>query len=155
MILLDKLKSLENFIFNNEQKFLNKFNSIKSVSLERVSFCSEFVEYLVVTENYNFIRDSCSIQEFFIWVDEVKKLDPLFGKVKVEIPKNHQLCVHTEHCCILHGCCYGGPCPVEDGFKIQSYLCESCDPDWGNCEDENNDIWIQVSDKIKERGHIS
>jgi len=36
-------------------------------------------------------------------------------------------CVHTEHCCKLHGCKYGDDgCPVESGSKGQSYICESC-----------------------------
>lgn len=42
--------------------------------------------------------------------------------------------VHTEHCCIAHGCKYcDDDCPVWLGYKQQSYLCESCtcwdDPD--------------------------
>lgn len=37
--------------------------------------------------------------------------------------------VHTEHCCILHGCEYdaGSDCPVESGQKKQSFMCEWCD----------------------------
>ena len=36
--------------------------------------------------------------------------------------------VHTEHCCIFHGCKYGyEDCPVESGVKAQSYPCEECD----------------------------
>ncbi len=39
-------------------------------------------------------------------------------------------CVHTEHCCIEHGCKYGeeDACPVWLGYKPQSYPCESCEP---------------------------
>ena len=41
-------------------------------------------------------------------------------------PENRR-CVHTEHCCILHGCKYGDRyCPVEYGERRQSYLCETC-----------------------------
>ena len=42
-------------------------------------------------------------------------------------PKNNR-CVHTEHCCILHGCKYGDgdECPVENKTKSQSHLCEFC-----------------------------
>lgn len=40
---------------------------------------------------------------------------------------NRQTDVHTEHCCVEHGCKYGNrDCPVETGTKIQSYPCESC-----------------------------
>ena len=39
-------------------------------------------------------------------------------------------CVHTEHCCVHHGCKYrDANCPVELGIKIQSYPCEDCDRD--------------------------
>ncbi len=40
---------------------------------------------------------------------------------------NKNKCVHTEHCCILHGCKYNDDdCPVENNIKPQSCLCESC-----------------------------
>jgi hypothetical protein len=36
-------------------------------------------------------------------------------------------CVHTEHCCLKHGCKYGDDdCPVESGAKLQSFDCEAC-----------------------------
>ncbi len=36
--------------------------------------------------------------------------------------------VHTEHCCLRHGCCYGNPeCSVTTKFKKQSYPCETCE----------------------------
>jgi hypothetical protein len=36
-------------------------------------------------------------------------------------------CVHTEHCCLKHGCKYGDDdCPVESGAKFQSFDCEAC-----------------------------
>ena len=38
--------------------------------------------------------------------------------------------VHTEHCCIVHGCKYGlssAGCTVCDGIAPQSYPCESCE----------------------------
>lgn len=39
-------------------------------------------------------------------------------------------CVHTEHCCIVHGCKYRDKdCPVETGKAVQSYPCESCGGD--------------------------
>jgi hypothetical protein len=40
--------------------------------------------------------------------------------------------VHTEHCCIRHGCKYGyvkgafNACTVIDGRKPQSFPCETC-----------------------------
>jgi len=54
-------------------------------------------------------------------------------------------CVHTEHCCVLHGCKYGNKdCPVELGFKRQSYLCEYCDFGWENTEKENISLWKKI-----------
>jgi len=36
--------------------------------------------------------------------------------------------VHTEHCCIHHGCKYNDDdCPVETGQLPQSYPCELCE----------------------------
>lgn len=35
--------------------------------------------------------------------------------------------VHTEHCCIKHGCKYeSADCTVTSGEKVQSYLCWEC-----------------------------
>jgi len=35
--------------------------------------------------------------------------------------------VHTEHCCIEHGCKYNkSNCPVYLGYHAQSYPCELC-----------------------------
>ncbi len=45
--------------------------------------------------------------------------------------------VHTEHCCIRHGCKYGDPnCTVVSGEKRQSYKCE-------DCYEEDNDPQFQ------------
>lgn len=36
--------------------------------------------------------------------------------------------VHTEHCCLIHGCKYADEdCTVTTGKLQQSYTCESCD----------------------------
>lgn len=53
---------------------------------------------------------------------------------KVKAPKvwsipEKQKDVHTEHCCILHGCKYGEEdyhCTVVSGRKPQSHPCQSC-----------------------------
>lgn len=40
---------------------------------------------------------------------------------------NEEKCVHTEHCCAIHGCKYGDEsCPVVTGQKTQSFECEDC-----------------------------
>jgi hypothetical protein len=52
--------------------------------------------------------------------------------------------VHTEHCCIKHGCKYNDPaCPVWLGYKAQSYVCESCSFHW----DHDDDIEPQSNGK--------
>lgn len=49
-------------------------------------------------------------------------------------------CVHTEHCCYIHGCKYGDPdCPVEFGFKPQSFECEECQ------EDKKNPLMMRIN----------
>lgn len=41
--------------------------------------------------------------------------------------------VHTEHCCLRHGCKYGDDkCTVTTGKERQSYPCEDCDGYIGN-----------------------
>lgn len=41
------------------------------------------------------------------------------------------MCVHSTHCCVLHGCKYGDhDCPVYLGFINQTHACESCSLDW-------------------------
>lgn len=41
-------------------------------------------------------------------------------------------CVHSTHCCILHGCKYGDEdCPVATGIVKQEYTCESCGEYYG------------------------
>lgn len=35
--------------------------------------------------------------------------------------------VHTEHCCVIHGCKYGNTkCTVVTRKKPQSFICEDC-----------------------------
>ena len=59
--------------------------------------------------------------------------------------------VHTEHCCVIHGCKYGDKdCSVEFGFKPQSYLCESCDFMSENTEAQNVNLWQIIKNKFKE-----
>lgn len=63
---------------------------------------------------------------------------------------NSNKCVHTEHCCILHGCKYGDEnCPVELGYKKQSYLCESCDFGWKNTEAQNKKLWEEINEEFQ------
>lgn len=54
-------------------------------------------------------------------------------------------CVHTEHCCVFHGCKYGDEdCPVYLGLKKQSYPCEFC----------NEEIPTVSSEELKKRNDI-
>lgn len=46
--------------------------------------------------------------------------------VSIQEPK-HYIDVHTEHCCIRHGCKYGDEdCTVVTKKARQSYPCEDC-----------------------------
>jgi hypothetical protein len=66
--------------------------------------------------------------------------------------------VHTEHCCVIHGCKYGEEdCPVATGKQKQSYLCENC----GDFETASDTIaqWQVINDRIaqlktKERNSV-
>lgn len=45
-------------------------------------------------------------------------------------PDDQEKDVHTEHCCVIHGCKYrDDDCPVETEKLIQSFPCESCQYD--------------------------
>jgi len=58
-----------------------------------------------------------------------RQLDQL-NQPKVNSDKNRtDKDVHTEHCCIVHGCKYGNvndSCSVKTGRKVQSLLCDVC-----------------------------
>jgi len=57
-----------------------------------------------------------------------EKKDALFVVPEIDEEKKD---VHTEHCCIYHGCKYmDSSCPVYLGYKAQSYPCESCSFHW-------------------------
>lgn len=77
-------------------------------------------------------------QKFTSWndipVDRImikrEEYEKALGVSKMEPfkPVSNKKCVHTEHCCVIHGCKYGSiNCPVEHREKLQSYPCESCD----------------------------
>ena len=55
--------------------------------------------------------------------------------------------VHTEHCCLIHGCKYcSEECTVISGEKEQSFKCEECDYEdnqrsvWSKCEMSNEQM---------------
>lgn len=63
--------------------------------------------------------------------------------------------VHTEHCCIIHGCKYGHPdCTVTTGRAPQSYSCESCEDMnavWRDClglavQTSNGPVFYRLDD---------
>lgn len=61
--------------------------------------------------------------------------------------------VHTEHCCVLHGCKYGDEdCPVATATKHQSYLCESCSYEYEWLDKEKQkDIVKKLDDDVDKR----
>lgn len=57
----------------------------------------------------------------------------LGGDIVIRPEPESNRCVHTEHCCKIHGCKYGKNCPVTNGSKNQSSPCQMCseqDEDW-------------------------
>lgn len=57
-------------------------------------------------------------------------------------------CVHTEHCCRVHGCKYNDElCPVWLGRKVQSYPCEACDFEVnGHCFINDPYVYVDIND---------
>jgi hypothetical protein len=65
-------------------------------------------------------------------LNEIEEMAQKFGKPKLKREPEERQCVHTEHCCRVHGCKYSDEyCPVVLGEKSQSYLCEVCHEDYG------------------------
>ncbi len=62
--------------------------------------------------------------EAFIYFDFIEDDGALVKPKKI---KESEKCVHTEHCCVNHGCKYmHSDCPVWLGNKTQSFPCEDC-----------------------------
>ena len=56
-------------------------------------------------------------------------------------------CVHTEHCCLKHGCKYREEdCPVALGLKKQSFLCEDCIYDQHELDEKSSSIFFMEKD---------
>ncbi|ASV44386.1 hypothetical protein PBI_SCTP2_371 [Salicola phage SCTP-2] len=61
---------------------------------------------------------------------------------------NSEKDVHTEHCCIQHGCKYcDDDCPVVNGIKTQSFECEDCDHDSDFAYEQAIDFAIELDNK--------
>lgn len=61
--------------------------------------------------------------------------------------KKKKIDVHTEHCCVIHGCKYGRDnCTVMLLIAPQSYICESCEDNGIKTIDELNNV---LSGKVK------
>jgi hypothetical protein len=67
-------------------------------------------------------------------------------------PVQTHKCVHTEHCCIGHGCKYGGGyCVVYRGYQAQSHPCEDCHHGGGFFDIENPAIPRVTVEEIDRR----
>lgn len=63
----------------------------------------------------------------YIEKERIRSFQEFFRHKKENFGKSYEECVHTEHCCIFHGCKYWNKdCPVTEGTKPQSYPCETC-----------------------------
>ena len=64
--------------------------------------------------------------------------------------------VHTEHCCIIHGCKYGkdDECTVMLRISPQSYPCESCNNDGIESIEQLNKVLKGEIKCCKHCGHI-
>ena len=56
--------------------------------------------------------------------------------------------VHTEHCCLKHGCKYrDANCPVELGIQEQSHPCEDCSYDLARAQEITKYYFSLLSDE--------
>lgn len=101
-------------------------NSIKSA-----------MRLLLINPNIN-----TTSEEFQDCIDEI-----------VFLPTNKK-CVHTEHCCIIHGCKYSErDCVVENGIMAQSFPCELCHDSYYDSDKPIKPIIVtkKLLEKIKNR----
>lgn len=70
-------------------------------------------------------------------------LNLVYGNFSYVCIMEYQKDVHTEHCCLGHGCKYRDPnCTVENGTKPQSWDCEQCDWEFS---DENSEYRLMIN----------
>jgi len=86
----------------------------------------EFSADMAADEDWNpdFKKNEKEIRELIEEINEVTKQwnSPCFDN----IPKGKHD-VHTEHCCVIHGCKYGDDnCTVANKTKKQSFECQFC-----------------------------
>jgi hypothetical protein len=66
-------------------------------------------------------------QTFRAWMKEFVTASPCMPYTFMKCEKESNKDVHTEHCCVHHGCKYSdADCTVAKGTKSQSYPCEWC-----------------------------
>lgn len=77
-------------------------------------------------------------------------LNLVYGNFSYVCIMEYQKDVHTEHCCLRHGCKYGDPnCTVENGTKPQSWDCEQCEWEFS---DENSEY--RLMKWLSDNGHL-
>lgn len=75
------------------------------------------------------IDPQCPLREEVVTV----RLDVMSLAKEVPETRESERNVHTEHCCLVHGCKYGNDeCPVATKKQRQTHLCEMCswDSEW-------------------------
>lgn len=79
---------------------------------------------------YKYLCEGCGLRFFSDEEDRQNVICPKAAGIEDTHYLIHIDCtnVHTEHCCILHGCKYGYEhCPVVLGLQRQSFSCEECE----------------------------
>lgn len=71
---LSALNDLEDFVFNNEDSFLQKFSNFKIINttgLVKFSITSQVVNYTFILNTGQHISNSIELPELFSWIAEV------------------------------------------------------------------------------------
>lgn len=140
--IVNNLPEYKESIVSKEVKGELKMETTKTFTLSGLS--QQQVDELHLILGYVVPRNNSLLSIMCMLDDYVSKENyDNFDKVKIirneEIEDDFQItfqeevtdkCVHTEHCCSLHGCKYGlDDCPVTTGKKKQSFPCEECETD--------------------------
>ena len=67
------IKDLENFIFEHENEFLDKFCGLDALDLTKFSINSENIEFTFAINSGQHICDSIKLQDLMIWISQIEE----------------------------------------------------------------------------------
>ncbi len=100
---------------------------------KRISEVQEVIAKLEAKHDYVGVRNTLEkFEQYVAGFMSTAKIEAMKNHIAIGAVKNHEAGVerdvHTEHCCIVHGCKYGKDdiCTVTTKKATQSFPCQSC-----------------------------